>query len=440
MKCRFFAILSMSVFFSSRLAAQEPVTLEQVIALALQENYDVRLAQNISTSANVNDKYSIAALFPQVTAVGSTTWSHTRQTIRFDDESRNNKGINQSDNIQGAVQLVWTLFNGTKMFATRERLAEIDNQGQLIVKNQMVTSISSVINNYYAIVRQKQQLSAIRDQISVNEERVKLAERKLEVGIGGKPELLQAKVDLNAQRTLSLQQETLIIQLKDQLNGLVGLKLPVPYDVSDSILINLDIKEEEIFENFEERNYALQSAKVDLSIARLALRESRADRSPVVNFNATYNYTQTDFQKQINSLATIYNESFGFSGYGFSVTLPIFNGLNVNRNVQQAKITLNRQQLLYDQQKQQVDVGIRNAFVSYDNAKKILLIEEENILLAKENVMIALESFKRGVATFIELRTAQQSLAEAYNRLIAARYNAKVAETDLLRLNGSLLK
>lgn len=170
---------------------------------------------------------------------------------------------------------------------------------------------------------------------------------------------------------------------------MVGLKLPVPYDVSDSILINLDIKEEEIFENFEERNYALQSAKVDLSIARLALRESRADRSPVVNFNATYNYTQTDFQKQINSLATIYNESFGFSGYGFSVTLPIFNGLNVNRNVQQAKITLNRQQLLYDQQKQQVDVGIRNAFVSYDNAKKILLIEEENILLAKENVMIA---------------------------------------------------
>lgn len=440
MKYRFFAILSMSFFFSSRLAAQEPVTLEQVIALALQENYDVRLAQNVSTSANVNDKYSIAALFPQVTAVGSTTWSHTRQTIRFDDDSRNNKGINQSDNIQGAVQLVWTLFDGAKMFATRERLAEIDNQGQLIVKNQMVTSISSVINNYYAIVRQKQQLSAIRDQISVNEERVKLAERKLEVGIGGKPELLQAKVDLNAQRTLSLQQETLIIQLKDQLNGLVGLKLPVPYDVSDSILINLDIKEEEIFENFEERNYALQSAKVDLSIARLALRESRADRSPVVNFNATYNYTQTDFQKQINSLATIYNESFGFSGYGFSVTLPIFNGLNVNRNVQQAKITLNRQQLLYDQQKQQVDVGIRNAFVSYDNAKKILLIEEENILLAKENVMIALESFKRGVATFIELRTAQQSLAEAYNRLIAARYNAKVAETDLLRLNGSLLK
>jgi outer membrane protein TolC len=101
---------------------------------------------------------------------------------------------------------------------------------------------------------------------------------------------------------------------------------------------------------------------------------------------------------------------------------------------------MKRQQLLYDQQKQQVDIEIRNAYVSYDNAKKILIIEEENIVLAKENVTIALESFKRGVATFIELRTAQQSLAEGYNRLIAARYNAKIAETELLRLNGSLLK
>jgi outer membrane protein TolC len=83
---------------------------------------------------------------------------------------------------------------------------------------------------------------------------------------------------------------------------------------------------------------------------------------------------------------------------------------------------------------------VRNAFTGYNNAKAVLLIEEENILLAKENVFIALETFRRGTTTFIELRTAQQSLADAYNRLIAARYNAKLAETELLRLNGGLLK
>ena len=96
--------------------------------------------------------------------------------------------------------------------------------------------------------------------------------------------------------------------------------------------------------------------------------------------------------------------------------------------------------LLYQQSKLTVDVGVKNAYVSYDNAKRILLIEEENILLAKENLYITLETFKRGANTFIELRTAQQSLADAYNRLINARYLAKIAEVELLRLNGSLLK
>jgi outer membrane protein TolC len=83
---------------------------------------------------------------------------------------------------------------------------------------------------------------------------------------------------------------------------------------------------------------------------------------------------------------------------------------------------------------------VKNAYVAYDNAKKVLLIEEENIGLAKENIYIALESFKRSANTFIEVRTAQQSLADAYNRLINARYLAKVAETELLRLSGQLLQ
>jgi outer membrane protein TolC len=96
--------------------------------------------------------------------------------------------------------------------------------------------------------------------------------------------------------------------------------------------------------------------------------------------------------------------------------------------------------LFYEQGRIGVDVEVQNAFTAYENAKAVLLIEEENILLARENLYITLETFKRGAVTFIELRTAQQSLADADNRLINARYVAKVAETELLRLNGGLLQ
>jgi outer membrane protein TolC len=219
----------------------------------------------------------------------------------------------------------------------------------------------------------------------------------------------------------------------------VGLALPGAYEVSDSILINLDIKESEIMENIEKTNFGLQASQRGILVAEQSIRERRADRFPIINFNAAYNFSRTDNTQLINPFSSLVNQNNGYN-YGVSFSLPIFNRLEINRTVQQSKIMLNRQQLVYDQQKQQVDVGVRNAYVIYDNAKKILLIEEENIILAKENVTIALEGFKRGITTFIELRTAQQSLAEGYNRLIAARFLAKTAETELLRLNGGLLK
>jgi outer membrane protein TolC len=325
------------------------------------------------------------------------------------------------------------------MFATRERIATIEAQGELLVKAQMVNTIAAVAGTYYDIVRQKQQLKAIEEQMSVSQERVKLAERKLEVGTGAKPELLQAKVDYNAQRTQVLQQIALIVQLKDRLNAAVGLHLPQTFEVADTIIINLNLQEEQLSNNIENSNFSLQAFQRQIRISDLSIRERRAELLPFLNFNASYNYSKTDNTRLINPFAALFSKSDGYN-YGFSVAMPILTGFNQRRLVQQAKINATRQQLVYDQQKINVDVLLKNAYANYSSAKQILLVEEENIGSAKENVSIALETFKRGATTFVELRTAQQSLAEAYTRLINARYLAKVAEIELLRLNGDLLK
>ena len=418
--------------------SQEEISLGQVVALALERNYDVLVSKNLSEGAKTDNAYSFGAFIPQIDAVGSTIWNSNDQSLRFQDESRNNSGKAESNIISASVQLQWTLFDGTRMFATRERIAAIANQGEILVKQQMVNTIASVATNYFDIVRQKQQLRAIQEQMAVSEVRVKLAETRLAVGMGAKPELLQAKVDYNEQRTQVLQQQAVIAQLKDQLNALVGLQLPTTYEVTDTIIIDLNLRQEEIVNNIENTSYALQLSRQEIGISSLSLRERRAELLPFLNFNAAYNYSRTDNTRLINPFAPIFNQSDGYN-YGFTVAMPILTGFNQRRLVQQAKINVRRQQILYDQQKANVNVGLQNAFVLYDNAKKILLVEEENILLARENVSIALETFKRGATTFVELRTAQQSLADAYTRLINARYLAKAAEIELLRLNGGLL-
>ena len=438
MKLKLFFVLSFG-FITGAALAQQHVSLEEVVKLALEKNYDVQLVKNTASAASLDNDYALGAFLPQLNGTAAKVWNTTDQKQEFSDGSVRERNGVETTNTNASVQLTWTLFDGTRMFAARERISETDVQGQLLVKSQMVNTIADVINNYYNIVRQKQQLRAIQEQMSVSEERVKLAEKKLQVGTGVKPELLQAKVDMNAQRAQILQQETLIAQLKDQLNGLVGLQLSRPFDVSDSIAIDLNIEKAVIQNNIENTNYSLQAARRGVEISKLLIRERRGEMFPVLNFNSAYNFTKNENSVAINQFTPLINQNKGLN-YGLSVTVPILNGFNRRRLTQQAKITYQYQQLFYDQQKTNVDVSLNNALVNYENAKKILLIEEETIGLAKENVFIALETFKRGVSTFIELRTAQQSLADAYNRLITARYNAKVAETELLRLNGSLLK
>ena len=427
-------------FFSLIHAHAQDVTVENVIQLALQKNYDVLVIQATGALAANDNRYAFGAFLPLINATGSNFHNvNNSKNINFLDLDRVFPAA-RSTNTNAAVQLVWTLFDGTRMFAARKRISALSELGQINVRNQMINTTAFIITTYYSIVRQKQQLKAIQELMGVSEERVKLAEKKLQVGTGGKPELLQAKVDLNAQRTATLAQETLIQQLKDQLNGALAFSLPEIYDVGDTIPINLTLTQEQIALDIEMSNQQLASVRKNIEVFEQILKETRASRSLIINFVSNYNIlNRIENQVEVTPGVTqklIQNQGYN---YGLTASIPIMNAMNVNRVIGQAKINLDRQKIIYDQQLTVVLVGVRNAYVNYNNAKRALLIEEENILLAKENVTIAFEGFKRGIITALDLRTAQQSLADAYNRLIAARYLAKVSETELLRLKGALL-
>jgi outer membrane protein TolC len=325
------------------------------------------------------------------------------------------------------------------MFATRDKLAQFVQLGELNIKNQVITSVASVINNYYNIVRQQQQLKAIEEQMSINEERVKVAEKKLSVGLGAKPELLQGKVDLNAQKAARLKQQTVIDQLKEQLNQLMNVEINTRYEVADTITFSSDIILGDLLASVEATNPQLLLIKKNIDIGYLTLKERKAERYPVVNFNSAYNYSKTDNKAVVNPFTPLFSRNNGFN-YGIGITIPILNGFNTKRQIQQAKLDIDWFNISYKNQKAKIDLGIINAFKDYELQKKTLALEEENIILAKENVYISLERLRLGISTYLELRETQKSLELAYDRLIAARYNAKLAETELLRLKGDLVK
>ena len=419
--------------------SQQMITLQEAIAAGLNKNYDILLLSNDSAAAATDQRYIYGAFLPNLNATAGTLWSTSAQKQKYDTrDDVEGSGI-KTDNINAALNLNWTLFDGLKMFATKQKVEELYNLGRINLKNQVVNTTAEIINNYYLIVRQKQLLKAIEEQMSINEERVKLADRKLSVGLGTKPELLQAKVDLNAQKAAHLQQQTTMLQLRDQLNQLTGMQLPAVYEVADSIPLNLDMNISEIENQIETTNPTILQALKNADIAKISLKEAKASRWPVVSFVSAYSFTRNENQNNISPFASTFSRNKGYN-FGFTAAIPILNNLSVNRNIRQAKLDVEYQDIAVSKQMSLVNVWVKVAYNSYLYQISALTLEEENIELAKENVMIALERFRQGVSTFLELREAQKSLEEAYDRLIAARYNTKLSETELMRLKGELIR
>ncbi len=436
---RTFILLTAIFFISAVCCAQKILSVDEAIANALQKNYGIILAKNDSAIAAIDYSYRNAAFLPQLNGNAGIAWTNNNQAQTLSDGSKRNKNGLKSDNINAQLALKWTLFDGLKMFATRNKFKELLLLGELKIREQIESTVATVINNYYNIVQQKQQLKVIEEQMSIDSERVKLAQYRLDIGSGAKPDVLQSKIDLNAEKAMQLQQQALIEQLKEQLNQAMGIPQFTTYDVNDVIDINTNIALSDVLNVSEKNNPSLLIAKKNIDIAHITLKETKASLWPTLSFNSAYNFNSTNNQTVINTFSTLFNLVNGYN-YGFTATIPILNNFNTRRLIKQANWDIQYKGLVYENQQSVTALNVINAFQSYEHQQKALALEEENILLAKENLDIVFQTYKLSAATLLQLKAAQQSLQDAYNRLIQARYNAKVSETELMRLSGQLVK
>ncbi len=419
-------------------SAQRILTLDEALATALQNNFEIQLARNDSMVASIDYSYRNAVFLPTLNANATLANNNNQQKQTLADDSKRSGKI-KNQNLQTSLGMNWVLFDGLKMFIARDKAEAILEAGSYTIKEQVVNTIANVIGIYYNIARQEQLIKATHIQITLNEDRAKLAQYRLDIGTGAKPDVLQSKVDLNEQKARKMQQETFVQQLKEQLVQAMNSKIQSQeFMVPDSIPVNESIVLGDLQEGIDQTNPSLLLARTKIAISTYTLKESLASRWPILNFNAAYNFNRNTNQIAINPFSTKLNQVNGFN-YGFGMSIPIFNQFRVQKQIKQDKLTLDFQKLAYENQRSLLLLYMTNRFQDYQQQKKQLKLEEENILLAQENVNILYQSYQWGHATLLQLREAQLSLAQAYDRLIAARYNTKLAETELMRLKGDLL-
>src|SRR5690606_25410849 len=166
----------------------------------------------------------------------------------------------------------WKIFDGFQMFTNYDKLKEFDKLGELNVKLNVQTTIADIIASYFDLVAQEQQLEATQTALDVSNIRLKNADSRFKIGKGSKLELLAAKVDLSADSSQLLRQQSLYSSSKTRLNELLARDLNVPFDVSDTIIVDKSLSFETLKAHAENQNPYLQIAAVNQKLSELNLK------------------------------------------------------------------------------------------------------------------------------------------------------------------------
>jgi len=144
---------------------------------------------NIDYKQNKNNKHpGNAGMLPRLDLNGSLSNSTQTTHQLYSSGQEINRDNVSSDNLSANATLSWTVFDGLKMFATKQKLGELYVQSEEKLKIQMESTLQSVILAYYSIVQQKQLLKSTKEEIKFAEERVRLTERRLNNGSGSRLE------------------------------------------------------------------------------------------------------------------------------------------------------------------------------------------------------------------------------------------------------------
>ena len=411
---RIFLLIVLSVFFQFAFA-QEKLSLQQAIEIGLKNNYSIIISKNDLEISKNNFSMGNAGVLPRLDLGLSQNNSVNDTKQKYSSGSEINRTGATSSSLNASAALGWTVFDGFRMFAAYNRLKALEEMGELNVRLTIENTVSEIIAGYFDVIRQKALLVVIDSSMNISNVKLNIAKTKFEIGSSSKVEYLQAQVDKNADLSSYKKQQIAIENAKVNLNRLLARDVSLDFDVSDSIEINYNAAYDYIKSKITSENTSILLAERNTNIYNYYIKEWRSQRFPKLDLNAGYNY-------------------------GFTVTYNLFNGFNLNRNIRNAKLDYENSKINFESVKTEINAQLLVAFRNFQNNLELLKLEEENSLLAKENVDLSLARYRSGIINELLLKEAQQSFNEAQNRLVIARYDTKIAETNLKKLTGELMK
>ncbi|RHU28146.1 TolC family protein [Parabacteroides sp. TM07-1AC] len=434
MKKVLFMILAVSA--SLGVKTQEIYSLKQCIETGLERNYSIRIVRNEQLISDNNATPGNAGYLPTVDMSGGFSGSINNNRNKLaDGTTEKQNGVNNETGDIG-LNVNWTVFDGFGIQAEYARLKELQRMGELNTRLTIEDFVATLSGEYYNLIRQHIRLRNLRSSLDLSRERVRIAEERYHIGSGSRMDLQQAQVDFNADSSNVLNQLEVVHTSRIRLNELMALdNIDEQIALKDSVIRpNIFLDEVDLWQSTLASNASLLIAQKNQTLTELEYKKVKSRDYPYVKLNAGYGYTANWYEVG----ATDLQQRLGLN-YGLTVGLNLFDGLNRRRERRNARIQIENSQL----KKQELELGLRadmsNLWMAYQNNLGLWNLEKENVVVALENHRIAIDRYKLGELSGIELREAQISLLEAEERQSISEYSTKLCEISLLQLSGQIL-
>jgi outer membrane protein TolC len=429
-----FLIIALFVIKISEAQQLNHLNLFDAISEGLENNFSILLARNSAEVSSNNATRGNAGMLPSVNLNGTLSMGHSTTHIAYYDPARPSIDRDATTrNMNANVAFDWTVFDGLAMFANYERLKELELIGHENLRAAVQQTIAAIMNVYFDIVSRQQELDATERILQISRLRMESANDRFLSGRFSKVEVLSAQVDFNADTASYIRQVEDLRKSKIQLNRLLSKEITFDFWASDSIFVDQTLQYGNIFDAAMAENPNLIISRMSTNVAALTLKATEGAQYPRLRLTSNYILANTDNGTDISA-----NQSRTFN-YGLTLSMPLFNGFNVQRQIANARLEKESAEIRYQQMQKDIESQVATAYSTYVAYRNLSNFEAANLDLAAENLDISMERYRLGAISAVELRDVQRSFIAATNRHIVATYNAKISETALKLLVGNVM-
>ena len=416
----------------SQITSAAPLSLNQAINKSLESNFGIRTARLRTDISSVNNSWGAAGALPSLSTSLSGSSSISDQT---NNPTSFIQGKIESESVNTALNLNWTLFDGLGMYASKTRLelleAQSEGQASLIIEQ----TVEAVDKAYHNVLLQTELLNVLSESMSLSRQRLNEIQWSESYGAAGTFDRLQFENAILTDSTSWLQQGVAVKSAKRNLNLIMGDSEDYMWILTDDLISPpslpslLDIRTVVLSDNTN-----IQNALISESIAHKGIKQAESFLYPVLGLSASF----SDATSQL-SAGELEGSGRSVNTSAFlTLNFNLFNGGATRRAISAAKIQADIAAIDQEQVIKQAGSLSSNAYDKYILGESVYNLSVK----ATQNALISLEigetSYKNGVINALDFRALEIALQRARVNELTSLFIWRGAYVEVSRLMGAL--